>query len=62
MNKRFYQQALDTMQRNDCKPGDIIDAYNQKVIRGGISNYHDMTRGIQDSYFGSGGGKRWQTE
>lgn len=37
MNKRFYQQALDTMQRNDCKPGDIIDAYNQKVIQSGVS-------------------------
>ena len=57
MSKRFYQQAIDTMRSNDCKPGDIIDAYNQKVIRGGIANYHDTTRGIQDSNIGSGRGK-----
>lgn len=35
MNERFFRQALETLNNNDCKPGDIIDAYNQKVIRGG---------------------------
>lgn len=34
MNERFFRQALETLNNNDCKPGDIIDAYNQKVIRG----------------------------
>ena len=37
MNERFFRQALETLNNNDCKPGDIIDAYNQKVIRGGVS-------------------------
>ena len=36
MNERFFRQALETLNNNDCKPGDIIDAYNQKVIRGGV--------------------------
>jgi hypothetical protein len=35
MNGRFFRQAIETLNNNDCKPGDIIDAYNQKVIRGG---------------------------
>lgn len=37
MNERFFRQALETLNNNDCMPGDIIDAYNQKVIRGGVS-------------------------
>lgn len=38
-NGRFFKQALETLNNNDCKPGDIIDAYNQKVIQGG---YHPL--------------------
>lgn len=35
MSERFFRQAWQTMNSNNCKPGDIIDAYNQKVIAGG---------------------------
>ena len=35
MSERFFRQAIETLNNNDCEPGDIIDAYNQKVIRGG---------------------------
>ena len=34
MSERFFRQALETLNNNECKPGDIIDAYNQRVIRG----------------------------
>lgn len=37
MSERFFRQALETLNNNECKPGDIIDAYNQRVIKGGIS-------------------------
>lgn len=37
MSERFFRQAWQTMNSNNCKPGDIIDAYNQKVIAGGVS-------------------------
>ncbi len=37
MNERFFEQALSVLYNNDCKPGDIIDAYNQRVLRGGVS-------------------------
>lgn len=37
MSERFFRQAIETLNNNDCEPGDIIDAYNQKVIRGGVS-------------------------
>lgn len=36
MSERFFRQAWQTMNSNNCKPGDIIDAYNQKVIAGGV--------------------------
>lgn len=35
--ERFYQQALKTAQENDCDNGDIIDAYNGKVNKDGVS-------------------------
>ncbi len=34
---RFYQQAIETLQENDCEPGDTIDAYNKRVNKDGIS-------------------------
>lgn len=37
MSERFFRQAIETLNNNDCEPGDIIDAYNQKVIRGGVA-------------------------
>jgi hypothetical protein len=46
MNGRFFRQAIETLNNNDCKPGDIIDAYNQKVIRGGGTYYYNETRGV----------------
>lgn len=55
-NGRFFKQALETLNNNDCKPGDIIDAYNQKVIRGGIAHYYNTTRGLQNRYSGGCGG------
>lgn len=56
MSERFFRQAIETLNNNDCEPGDIIDAYNQKVIRGGIAYYYNKTRGFQNSHFGSCGG------
>lgn len=34
---RFYQQAIETLQENDCEPGDTIDAYNKRVNKDGVS-------------------------
>lgn len=34
---RFFQQAIETFENNEVKNGDIIDAYNEKVITDGIS-------------------------
>jgi len=34
---RFYQQAIETPQENDCEVGDTIDAYNKRVNKDGIS-------------------------
>lgn len=34
--ERFYKQAFETMQENDCKDGDKIDAFNKKVNKSGI--------------------------
>lgn len=36
MNYRFYKQAIETFEKNDCKPGDIIQAFNMKVIKSRI--------------------------
>lgn len=33
---RFYEQALQTLQDNDCKVGDIIQAFNKEVIKNGV--------------------------
>lgn len=41
MNKlngnRFFTQAFETVKQNNCKRGDIIDAFNQKINKSGIS-------------------------
>ena len=34
--ERFYKQAIETLQENDCKDGDTIDAFNKKVNKSGI--------------------------
>ena len=34
---RFYEQALETFNNNEVEDGDIIDAYNKKVINDGNS-------------------------
>ena len=33
---RFYEQALKTFENNNCKPGDIIQPFNEIVIKDGI--------------------------
>lgn len=35
--ERFFKQALETLEQNDCKPGDIINGYNKTVDRSGCS-------------------------
>lgn len=35
-NFRFYRQAIEVFQANDCKKGDIVDAFNKRVIRTGV--------------------------
>ena len=33
----FYNQAIETMIKEDAQEGDIVDAFNQKIIKNGIS-------------------------
>ncbi len=33
----FYEQAIETAKKGNAKPGDIIDAFNGKVLKDGIS-------------------------
>ena len=33
---RFYKQAFETLEKNNCKDGDTIDAFNKKVNSSGI--------------------------
>lgn len=35
--ERFYKQALETFEENDCSAGYTIDAYNKKVNASGVS-------------------------
>ena len=37
MGYRFYEQAIKTFENNDCKLGDIIQPFNEKVIKDGVS-------------------------
>ena len=34
--ERFYKQAFETLQENDCEVGDTIDAFNKKVNKSGV--------------------------
>ena len=36
-NERFFKQAAQTFLENDCEPGDVIDAFNQRVIKSGYA-------------------------
>lgn len=36
MNK-FYEQAIETAERENAQPGDVVDAFNKKVLKDGIS-------------------------
>ena len=35
--ERFFRQALETLEENDCSVGDTIDAFNKKVNKSGTS-------------------------
>ena len=37
INERFFRQAVETFEENDCDVGDIIDAFNKRVIKTGLS-------------------------
>ena len=34
---RFFEQAFETAQENECEVGDTIDAFNKKVNKSGVS-------------------------
>ena len=34
--ERFYKQAFETLQENECEVGDTIDAFNKKVNKSGV--------------------------
>lgn len=36
-NYRFFEQAFETLNTNDCEVGDTIDAFNKRVNKDGIS-------------------------
>lgn len=36
-NYRFYEQAFETLQENNCEVGDVIDAFNKRVNKDGVS-------------------------
>lgn len=38
-DNRFFKQAFETAQENECSTGDTIDAYNKKVNQSGTSPY-----------------------
>ena len=35
--ERFFKQALETLEENDCQDGDIISAYNNQVNKSGVA-------------------------
>nr|DAU13390.1 MAG TPA: DNA methyltransferase [Caudoviricetes sp.] len=35
--ERFFKQALDTAESNECEVGDTIDAFNERINKSGIS-------------------------
>lgn len=36
--ERFFKQALETLEENDCQDGDIISAYNKQVNKSGVAS------------------------
>lgn len=34
--RRFYRQAVETLENNDCEEGDTINAFNQSVDKSGV--------------------------
>lgn len=36
INERFFRQAIETFEKNNCEIGDIIDAFNGRVIKTGF--------------------------
>jgi site-specific DNA-cytosine methylase len=36
-DERFFKQALETVEENDCSVGDTVDAFNKRVNKSGIS-------------------------
>jgi len=37
MDERFFRQAIETFENNVCEIGDVIDAFNKRVIKTGVS-------------------------
>ncbi len=37
INERFFRQAIELFKKNECTPGDIIDAFHGCVIKTGIT-------------------------
>lgn len=37
MNERFFKQAIEIFLSNNVRGGDVIDAFNKRVIRTGYS-------------------------
>lgn len=35
--ERFFKQAIETLEKNECKPGDTINAFNKHVDKSGYS-------------------------
>ena len=35
--ERFFKQALETLEENDCSVGDTVDAFNKRVNQSGVS-------------------------
>ena len=36
MDERFFKQALETLEQNDCKPGDVISVKENSMEHKGI--------------------------
>jgi site-specific DNA-cytosine methylase len=36
-NERFFKQAIETLEENDCSVGDTVDAFNKRVNKSGVS-------------------------
>jgi len=37
VKERFFKQALETLEQNDCEVGDVIQAFNNQVLKDGVS-------------------------